>query len=229
MTRYEKLYSMRLVDLAPVAESLGIKINIKGKKDVAVVKILEAEAKKAEQAQAAAEAAEAEVAEEQIANETTCGDGTPFVEVMEEITAGAEKRAKEARKPRKKKEQSADVSALLAFILDTWQSVGGIVKMPAKENALFRPLCADNGRQVIKLMWTKKKVSFFVRVEAATVHAEKWQKINYSLPFQCMFFHDTEEVRQDITKIFQTVLASDSIRQKKTKKQSKKEVKKEVE
>lgn len=218
MTRYEKLYSMRLVDLAPVAESLGIKINIKGKKDVAVVKILEAEDKKAEQEQEEQEQAAAEAVEEQVADETICGDGTPFVEVMEEITAGAEKRAKEARKPRKKKEQSADVSAMLAFILDTWQSVGGIVKMPAKENALFRPLCADNGRQVIKLMWTKKKVSFFVRVEAATAHAEKWQKINYSLPFQCMFFHDTEEVRQGIRQIFQIVLASDGIRQKKTSK-----------
>ena len=43
MTREEKLITMRMVDLVNVAEKLGIKINKKGSKEVAIKKILEAE------------------------------------------------------------------------------------------------------------------------------------------------------------------------------------------
>lgn len=43
MTREDKLYTMKMVDLVNVAEKLGIKINKKGSKDVAIQKILEAE------------------------------------------------------------------------------------------------------------------------------------------------------------------------------------------
>ena len=44
MTREEKLYSMKMADLAEVAEKLGIKINKKAVKSEAVQKILTAEA-----------------------------------------------------------------------------------------------------------------------------------------------------------------------------------------
>lgn len=43
MTREERLYSMRMIDLVNVAENLGIKINKKGAKSDAIAKILEAE------------------------------------------------------------------------------------------------------------------------------------------------------------------------------------------
>lgn len=43
MTREDKLYSMRMQELIIVAEKLGIKINKKGAKSIAVEKILEAE------------------------------------------------------------------------------------------------------------------------------------------------------------------------------------------
>lgn len=52
MTRHDKLYSMKMADLAEVAENLGIKINKKGAKSEAVAKILEAEAE-AEKAETA--------------------------------------------------------------------------------------------------------------------------------------------------------------------------------
>ena len=101
----------------------------------------------------------------------------------------------------------------------TWKELGGVVKMPGQENAVFRPLCAEGGRQVVKLMWTTKKVSLFVRVAEATEYAERFQRINYAMPFQCMYFTDTETNRENIKKLFTVVLEKDSIR--KTKKTAK--------
>lgn len=95
MTREEKLFAMRMTELVAEAERLGVKIDKKGRKDKAVARILAFEA---EQAQAVADA------EEQTADDTTCGDGTPFTEVMQEIVAGAEQKAeKKARKARQSK------------------------------------------------------------------------------------------------------------------------------
>lgn len=45
MTREDKLYSMRMIDLKAVADKLGIKINTKAAKSKAIEKILEAEAR----------------------------------------------------------------------------------------------------------------------------------------------------------------------------------------
>lgn len=214
MTREEKLYSMTMKALVEEAEKIGVKIDKKGSKQKAVEKMLAAEAKMTD----VAEVAETE--------EEKCGDGTEYAEVMQEIMAGAEKKAEEAkvekkeRKQRKKKEQAADITELLEFIISEWEKIG-TVKTPNKENAVFRPLCVESGRQVIKLMWTTKKISFFVRVEEATAYAEKWQKINYAMPFQCMFFHDTEEVRQNIKDIFRLVVDADGVRTKKGKRKGK--------
>lgn len=208
MTREEKLYSMTMKALVEEAEKIGVKIDKKGSKQKAVEKMLAAEAKMAEVAETA--------------EEEKCSDGTEYAEVMQDIMAGDEAKAEEAtaekkeRKQRKKKEQAADITELLEFIISEWGKIG-IVKTPNKGNAVFRPLCVESGRQVIKLMWTTKKISFFVRVEDATAYAEKWQKINYAMPFQCMFFHDTEEVRQSIKDIFRLVVAADGVRTKKGK------------
>lgn len=226
MTREEKLYSMTMKCLVEVAEAEGIKIDKKGSKQKAVEKILayEAAAVEVREEEQMALAENAPESTENAFNDDVCSDGTIYTEVMQEIVSGAElkaQKAKKERKQRQKKEQTADVIALLDYIMTEWQNMGGNVKMPGKENALFRPLCVDNGRQVIKLMWTAKKISLFVRVEAATAHAEQWQKINYAMPFQCMFFHDTEETRQNIKDIFQIVLDVDSIRPKKEKKAKK--------
>ena len=45
MTREEKLWTMRMVDLKNLADKLGIKINTKAAKEKAIAKILEAEGK----------------------------------------------------------------------------------------------------------------------------------------------------------------------------------------
>jgi len=49
MTREEKLWTMRMVDLKNLADKLGIKINTKAAKEKAIAKILEAEGKTEEQ------------------------------------------------------------------------------------------------------------------------------------------------------------------------------------
>ena len=211
MTREEKLYSMTMKVLAEVAEAEGVKIDKKGSKQKAVEKILAFEAER-----------EAVRAEEQCAlSEPFQTEETEEPEEVEERKQEEEpqKETKKARKPRQKKEVSADVSALFDYIMTEWKNMGGIVKMPGKENACFRPLCAENGRQVVKLMWTTKKVSMFIRVETGTQYADKWQKINYAMPFQCMFFNDTEETRERIKNLFALVMQEDSIR--KTKKEKK--------
>ena len=125
---------------------------------------------------------------------------------------------KKERKPRKKKEMTADIKNLLQFIKDAWTVAGGTVREPEKENAVFNALCAENGRQVLKLMWTTKKISLFTRVETGTEFAEKWQKINYGLPYQCMYFNDIPETRDNLQKLFAHVLAVDAVRPKKEKK-----------
>jgi hypothetical protein len=73
MTREQKLYAMRMVDLVEVAEKLGVKIDKKGKKSTAVLKILKAE-------------------------ENVAGDGTPLAEVGKEIAQQAKEKANDAKK-----------------------------------------------------------------------------------------------------------------------------------
>lgn len=194
MTREQKLYSMTMKMLVMEAEKLGVKIDKKGSKQKAVEKMLAAEQ---ETKTAEVETAEVETAE--------------VVEVVEEQTAEEQQETKKERKPRQKKELSQDIITLLEYIKTTWNEIG-FIRYPKKDNSAFCALCAKNGRQVLKLMWTTKKVSLFTRIEAAVDFAEKWQKINYAMPFQCMFFTDTEENRQNITNLFDMVLEADGVR-----------------
>lgn len=192
MTREERLYSMRMIELVAEAEKIGVKIDKKGSKEKAVNKILAFEVKKAE-------TINAEDFEESTVIETK-------IETQEPAEQEPVKRT------RKRKELSGNVIALLGFITNNWERLGGIIKLPKKENALFRPLCNKNGRQVIKLMWTTTKVSMFVRVAPATDYAEKWQKITYSMPYQCMFFSYNDETRVNIINLLEMMIESDNER-----------------
>lgn len=80
MTREDKLYSMRMQDLANVADGLGIKINKKGSKAAAIEKILEAEKNSTSE------------------TEDLAGDGTPLAEVGKEIAKQAKQKAKDVTK-----------------------------------------------------------------------------------------------------------------------------------
>lgn len=100
MTREEKLYSMKMVDLAKVADKLGIKINKKAAKSEAVEKILAAE-------KANDDAYVAEVMQQkadlniecptidsvEIVDEEICEDGTPYAEIGKEIAEQARQKA----------------------------------------------------------------------------------------------------------------------------------------
>lgn len=100
MTRAQEVYSMTMAQLIKEAERLGVKINTKGKKIVAADKILAAEAEAAEAAEAAKDVETAEP--EQTTEPETCGDGTPFPTVMNEIITGAAEKAKKARQNRRR-------------------------------------------------------------------------------------------------------------------------------
>lgn len=204
MTREDKLYSMTGAMLIDVAEKLGVKLNKKGNslkesKEKAIKKILAAEAANVE-AEETKEPAPVEVEQE------------PAAEIAGAfVTPETEPEEKKERKPRAKKAQSTDVQGMLTYIENMWQTMGGNIREPKKDGN-FKALCAENGRQVLKLMWTTKKVSLFARIEAAVDFAEKWQKINYALPFQCMFYTDTEETRQNIQNLMEMVMDADAVR-----------------
>ena len=91
MTREEKLYAMKMADLAEVAEKLGIKINKKAAKSEAVEKILLAEEMNKQNEKELA----AEEKENAATNEDICADGTAYSEIGKEIVAQATEKAEE--------------------------------------------------------------------------------------------------------------------------------------
>lgn len=208
MTYEERLYSMRGAELIQEAERVGAKIAHKGtalkeSKDKAVAKIL-----------AVVKTEEVPVEPEE---ETRISE-TPETEVTAPAETEPEKEepAKKQRKPRTPKAMSEDITKLLEYIEKTWEEIGS-VRAPEIENAKFKALCAEGGRQVAKLMWTTKKISLFVRVEVLTEYAEEHQKINYGMPFQCMFYHNTAEVRKNLKKLLTEANKADAVRKKKEK------------
>lgn len=113
MTREDKLYSMRMVELADVAENLGIKIDKKGSKSKAIEKILAAEEmNKQNEKELAKEAKDSLEISNAIAaefEESLAGDGTPLAEVGKEIAKQAKQKAKNASaKPKKAKKDGID-------------------------------------------------------------------------------------------------------------------------
>lgn len=137
MTHTDKLYAMRPAELIEYAASIGVKLprdkagkNLKCSREKAVTKVIEAEmaARNAELPEEVAKFnAEQIVAEEQEMltehptpeiEAETASDGTPYAEVMTEIVAGAEKKAKEAkakkvrRKAKTFEELVADIPSL---------------------------------------------------------------------------------------------------------------------
>jgi hypothetical protein len=121
MTREEKLYSMRMVDLKTVADKRGIKINTKAAKSEAVKIILAAEEmnkqneKELKKEKAENDAYVAEVMQQkkdlgiecpkiesyEVVYEDTCADGTPLAEVGKEISEQAKIKAETAKKSKK--------------------------------------------------------------------------------------------------------------------------------
>lgn len=99
MTREDKLYSMRMVELAEVAEKLGIKIDKKGSKSKAIEKILAAEAS----APAVKPEKKASKSAKPVANDDVAGDGTPIAEVGKEIAEQAKQKSAKAKSEKKQK------------------------------------------------------------------------------------------------------------------------------
>lgn len=94
MTREEKLYSMRMQDLKAVADKLGVKINTKAAKSIAVEKILEAEKVEAEKWEADANAEKTAKEQKQAENDKAAEDAVNKVKQPKLVPMpGAEKLA----------------------------------------------------------------------------------------------------------------------------------------
>jgi len=146
MTREEKLYSMRMVELAEVAEKLGIKIDKKGSKSKAIEKILAAEEmNKQNEKELAKEAKDSLEISNAIAaefEESLAGDGTPLAEVGKEIAEQAKKKAKKA-KAEKKTSKKADAIDVIAITEDIVKSLNADYKRSRDGIGIFN---ADSKR-----------------------------------------------------------------------------------
>lgn len=210
MTYEERLYSMRGAELIKEAEKVGAKIAHKGtalkeSKDKAIAKIL-----------ATVKSDEVETEPKEMETTILTEPETKEPETEEPAEVETEEPEKKQRKPRTPKEMTEDIKKLLEYIENTWSEIG-FVRAPEVENAKFKALCAEGGRQVAKLMWTTKKISLFVRIESLTEYAEEHQTINYGMPFQCIFYHNNAEVRKNIKKLLTEANKVDAIRRKKEK------------
>lgn len=127
MTREQKLYSMRMIELAEVAEKLGIKIDKKGSKSKAIEKILDAEQTAEVMKQKKELGIECPpIKSVEIVSTDCAGDGTPLAEVGKEIANDAKQKAKDAKskkpekkssaKPKKEKKDSVDTIAFAESI-----------------------------------------------------------------------------------------------------------------
>lgn len=202
MTYQERVYSMTGAKLIEEAEKFGVKLNKKGNT------LKESKAKAADKIIAAYEAQHAEEPKK-------TEEPAEVVEAVETKTAPAEEPKKE-KKERKHRENTEDVKQLTEYILSKWAEIGTI-KEPAKDGFKFKALCTHNGRQVIKFMWTTKKVNLFVRIDPEGI-VNTYKKINYALPFQCMFTEYTGATKKQIDKLMTTVMKADAVRPKKEKK-----------
>lgn len=105
MTREQKLWSMTMKMLVVEAEKINVKVDKKGSRAKAIEKILAAEAKMAE-------------VEPEVVEEEKCGDGTEYPEVMQEIIAGAEKKAEAAKAEKKERKPRQPKHTFEALLMD---------------------------------------------------------------------------------------------------------------
>ena len=175
MTREEKLYSMRMVDLAEVAEKLGVKIDKKGKKSKAVEKIL------------AFEKSQEEVA----------GDGSPLAEVGKEIARQAKEKAKKSIKKEKKNpvnstEKNRFVSDFLKYLKSKNLEVKEWEKIPNLYAVKF------GKKTICELYMGKKSYRLNFKANGVEVNHEYTVVNNYYLPISIKGVDYSSVLYQDI-------------------------------
>jgi len=134
------------------------------------------------------------------------------------------KNSEEDKKSKKNNVNSDDISKLLEFVTSKVVELGGVVGIPSDETFKFRPL-QYNGRQFIKLMWTKKEVKLFCK-ESNINGNTPTKVINYSLPCQFNFGEYNDETLRIIEDLIKTSIDNLILKNKtKTSKTNKKEEK----
>lgn len=191
MTLEEKLYSMRMIDLAEIAlEKYGIKIDKKSAKEKAVNKIL-AVVSSLEEKTEEPEKMEIPVVVAEEIQETA--EKAEISEIPEKAVPVPE--ITEEKKSRKKREMSADAVALHEYILNTCEALGGAVFVP-KTNINFRGLKCGKS-MFVKYSWNKSGVVLQVRATALGLEEPK-NPANHTYNDRYKFSVDTPEIRAEI-------------------------------
>lgn len=169
MTREDKLYSMKGVDLIKVADSLGVKVScnktrtaLKEAKSDVINRILEAE----ETAAIMAAKAEIGIQPEPLNPEDVeiisddsdiSSDGTKYTDVMAEIIHGAEQRAKAVRSTSKKLPEQL-IEDIRAYI-DTMAEASGFTKTTKLDYNISSYRYKDLGAPIaIQVWWSSRRV-----------------------------------------------------------------------
>lgn len=162
MTREERLYAMRMVELVEVAEAEGIKIDRKGSKAKAVEKILAAEAVQTEEP----EVIETEVEE-------------PAVDAIETETVPETEKPKKEHKPRQKKE-NPDRAVFTDRAVKLLEAAGYAVKVWDKIPNLF---AVKNGKHTVaEVRMGLKGWTLNTKKEIADTFIQDYYTQNYFLP-----------------------------------------------
>lgn len=122
-----------------------------------------------------------------------------------------------------KREVSNDVQDMIKYIMDKIVELGGTVGVPSDENFRFRAL-QFGGRQVIKLMWTKKEAKLFCK-SSIIGDSVPTKVINYSLPSQFNFEVFNDDTKKTIDSLIKASVANraNQIEARKNKNSQKKE------
>ena len=211
MTREEKLYSMTMVNLVEVANSLGIKIDKKGAKSKAVAKILEAEDKREitnpdniPDVEYVAEVMEQkkdlgiecpiidsyEIVDVDTEKELT---DEQYAEIGKEIVEQAEKKAEKAEKAKKKTVDKVDV---IAVVEDIAKALNLTYKRSRDGIGIF-----SNEKRVLDLWKRTDKVRVYMSGDDS-----KFNEISTSSLIEKL--HDNPSKNAKLNKSFYVVLAN---------------------
>lgn len=141
---------------------------------------------------------------------------------QERLAKKAEKERKFAEKKAEKKAKQDDISALLDFIVTTWENEYGTVEVASYEAKTSFAALKTNNRQVIKVVFSSTSVRLAFRVDVRDIF-EDVKMVNYVMPYQTVLKTNSDDLHARILKSFAFAVAND------VKKPRKKAEKKETE
>lgn len=150
------------------------------------------------------------------------------VEVEKPVNKAVKKSTPKATKTEKTDDKghneiSDNVQNMIQYIMDKVVELGGTIGIPSDENFRFRAL-QYGGRQIIKLMWTKKEAKMFCKTSIIGDNVPT-KTINYSLPSQFNFSVFDDTTKNTIDSLIEASVANraNQIEARKNKNSQKKE------